>query len=128
MRSSKALHDKMFSSILSAPMRFFDLNSSGRILNRISTDMGSVDEILPPTLMDVVNNLSDLCSVLVVITIINPKMILTVVASIFLFGLIFKFHLRASQDLKRLEGIRKFQKTIYFASHRFILNKIIIID
>lgn len=47
MRSSKALHDVMFSRILRATICFFDFNPVGRILNRFSKDIGIVDELLP---------------------------------------------------------------------------------
>lgn len=33
MRASKNLHNKMFSNILQAPMRFFDTNPSGKYIN-----------------------------------------------------------------------------------------------
>ena len=54
MRSSITLHNQMFSNILSATMRFFDTNPSGRILNRFSKDMGVVDEILPRMYLDTI--------------------------------------------------------------------------
>lgn len=53
MRASTRLHNKMFASITRAPMRFFHLNPSGRILNRFAKDMGAVDEVLPSALLDV---------------------------------------------------------------------------
>lgn len=52
MRSSKALHDKSFLRLLHSPMRFFDTNPSGRILNRFSKDMGAVDEMLPRAIIE----------------------------------------------------------------------------
>lgn len=52
MRASKKLHDKSFLSLLHSPMRFFDTNPSGRILNRFSKDMGTVDELLPKAIID----------------------------------------------------------------------------
>lgn len=52
MRSSINLHNQIFGNILSATMRFFDTNPSGRILNRFSKDMGIVDEILPRMYLD----------------------------------------------------------------------------
>ncbi|CAG9833837.1 unnamed protein product [Diabrotica balteata] len=47
MMSSTHLHSSIFHTLLKAPMRFFDTNPSGRILNRFSKDMGAIDEVLP---------------------------------------------------------------------------------
>lgn len=50
VQASINLHNNMFSKIVYAPMRFFHLNPSGRILNRFSKDVNQVDELLPQTL------------------------------------------------------------------------------
>merc|ERR1711892_762133 len=55
MQSSVNLHEQMFQSIIRAPCRFFDTNPVGRILNRFSKDMGSMDELLPPAIFDVIS-------------------------------------------------------------------------
>lgn len=52
MIASKNLHNRMFSALLKAPMRFFDTNPSGRVLNRFSKDIGCVDEFLPRVLLE----------------------------------------------------------------------------
>lgn len=52
MWSSKSLHNSMFLNVINAPMRFFDTNPSGRILNRFSKDIGNIDELLPKTVLD----------------------------------------------------------------------------
>lgn len=54
MLSSINLHYTIFNKLLTAPMRFFDTNPSGRVLNRFSKDMGAIDEVLPRVLMDAV--------------------------------------------------------------------------
>lgn len=95
----------MFAAILHAPMRFFDLNPPGRILNRVSTDMGLIDELFLPTLMVAFDYMSDVGGIILVIIIVNPTIVAPLAVAIVLIGIIFKLYLRASQDLKRLEGI-----------------------
>lgn len=58
MKASKRLHSKMFHALLKAPMRFFDTNPSGRVLNRFSKDMGAIDEILPRVMWDAIQVMS----------------------------------------------------------------------
>lgn len=117
MRASKVLHDKMFISILRAPMRFFDLNPSGRILNRFSKDMGAIDEVMPRVMMDAVQIILVMVGILIVVIIVNPTMIAALAVSIIFFGLIIKLYLRPSQDLKRLEGICKYLNQRTFESN-----------
>ncbi|RHY26384.1 hypothetical protein DYB32_007668, partial [Aphanomyces invadans] len=45
--ASRRLFDNMTSALLRAPMRFFDTNPIGRILNRYSNDMNTVDSNIP---------------------------------------------------------------------------------
>ncbi|XP_021561645.1 multidrug resistance-associated protein 4, partial [Carlito syrichta] len=52
VHSSQTLHNKMFESILKAPVLFFDRNPIGRILNRFSKDIGHLDDLLPLTFLD----------------------------------------------------------------------------
>ncbi|KAJ6635336.1 ATP-binding cassette sub-family C member 4 [Pseudolycoriella hygida] len=107
MRSSNTLHDKMFARILGTTMRFFDTNSSGRILNRFSRDMGVIDEMLPKALMEALQILLVMFGILIMVSIVNPVMIGAICGAMLLFGCILKLYLRPSQDLKRLEGIAK---------------------
>lgn len=107
MKASRTLHDRMFAKILAAPMRFFDTNPSGRILNRFSKDMGAIDELLPKAIMDAVQVLLVMFGILVVIAIMNPILLLALLGAIILFAGVLKLYLRPTQDLKRLEGITR---------------------
>lgn len=107
MRASKVLHDNMFSSMLQAPMRFFDTNPSGRILNRFSKDMGAIDELLPKNLMEAIQISLVGVGILLMVLIVNPIMICALAGAIVLFYCIIKLYIRPSQDLKRLEGITR---------------------
>jgi ATP-binding cassette subfamily C (CFTR/MRP) protein 4 len=52
LRASTRLHGAMVTRLLRAPLSFFHTNPAGRVLNRLSKDLGSVDEQLPVVLFD----------------------------------------------------------------------------
>lgn len=52
MRASRNIHSKIFHGLLQAPMRFFDTNPTGRVLNRFSKDIGAIDETLPKVCLE----------------------------------------------------------------------------
>ncbi|PZC73708.1 hypothetical protein B5X24_HaOG200327 [Helicoverpa armigera] len=107
MRSSIKLHNQMFSNILTATMRFFDTNPSGRILNRFSKDMGVVDEILPRMYLDTIQVFMVMTGILVLVAIVNPFMLLTtVVCAIFMY-LMTVVYLSTAQAIKRVEGVSR---------------------
>ncbi|XP_049304937.1 ATP-binding cassette sub-family C member 4 isoform X3 [Bactrocera dorsalis] len=105
MHASKVLHDRMFGCILRATMRFFDTNPSGRILNRFSKDMGAIDEYLPKSIMDFIQISLVMFGILIVISVINPILLLAILIVAIVDYWILQLYLRPSQDLKRLEGI-----------------------
>ena len=49
LAASRNLHDKMLYSISRAKILFFQSNPLGRILNRFSSDIGIMDDEIPPT-------------------------------------------------------------------------------
>lgn len=108
MRSSINLHNGMFNSITRAPMRFFNTNSSGRILNRFSKDMGAIDELLPNALIDCLQIGLALIGIIIVIAIVNVWLLLPTAIIGFIFYLIRIFYLSTSRSVKRLEGTSKF--------------------
>lgn len=52
LRISLKLHDRLFRGITRTSMYFFNINSSGRILNRFAKDIRTVDTDVPHTLLD----------------------------------------------------------------------------
>ncbi|XP_036142954.1 multidrug resistance-associated protein 4 isoform X2 [Monomorium pharaonis] len=107
MNSSCNLHNTMFSNLLNAPMSFFNTNPSGRILNRFSKDMGTMDEMLPRVMLEALQMICLVCSVMIMEVILNPWMLLIVMVLIVLFFFATKFYLSTSQNVKRLEGVTK---------------------
>lgn len=52
LRATTNLHDQVFRGISRATMFFYNTNPTGRILNRFAKDIGNIDVLLPPALMD----------------------------------------------------------------------------
>lgn len=107
MHASKVLHDRMFNCVLHATMQFFHNNTSGRILNRFSKDIGTMDEWLPRNMLDIVQHGLVVLGILAVILVVNPVLFPAVIVVAIIDVLVLKLYLRPSQDLKRLESINR---------------------
>ena len=52
VRASFSLHASMLIAVLRAPLSFFDTTPIGRIMNRFSRDIDTVDTVLPGLLQE----------------------------------------------------------------------------
>ncbi|XP_077262946.1 LOW QUALITY PROTEIN: ATP-binding cassette subfamily C member 4-like [Temnothorax americanus] len=107
MKSSCNLHNSMFSNLLQARMSFFHTNPSGRILNRFSKDLGTVDEYLPKIMLEAFQVVFTICGVLTMEAIINQWMLIPIAVLVILFYFATIFYLKTAQNVKRLEGATK---------------------
>ena len=89
IRASIRLHGDMFAHLLRAPSSFFDSHPSGRVLNRFSKDMGAVDEMLPPVMLDVLGIFLSVVGIVAVVVCFKP---VAVVPSAIMF--VASFYLR----------------------------------
>ena len=55
-RSAKLLHDMAMYAVLRSPMRYFDTNPIGILLNRFSKDTYYMDERFPDVFLDFMGN------------------------------------------------------------------------
>lgn len=103
--ASQNLHNSMFHGLISTPMKFFDENPAGRIMNRFTKDLGSVDEVLPKSIFDAFQNNLSIFGAIMITVFTDFKLAIVIVLMSGLFVLARKFYLGASKTLKRLEGI-----------------------
>lgn len=99
----------MFQSIITASMQFFNTNTSGRILNRFSKDLGAVDELLPNAMIDCSQIMLNLVGAAVVVTTVNYYLSIPTLLLCAIFYLIRRYYIKTSRSVKRLEGISKFR-------------------
>ncbi|XP_044525283.1 ATP-binding cassette sub-family C member 4 [Gracilinanus agilis] len=104
VNASQTLHNKMFESILRAPVLFFDRNPIGRILNRFSKDIGHLDDLLPLTFLDFIQTLLQVIGVVAVAMAVIPWIALPLIPLAIIFIFLRRYFLETSRDVKRLES------------------------
>ncbi|KAF5303190.1 hypothetical protein FQA39_LY10103 [Lamprigera yunnana] len=107
MRISINLHDTIFKKISHATMKFFNDNPTGRILNRFSKDLGTIDDYIPFVIDDFVEISLILFGTIVLATVVNVWFILPSCALLLLFYFLRVFFLYTSRSVKRIEGITR---------------------
>ena len=141
IRASRALYHRLLHRILHAPMRFFDTTPIGRILNRFSKDMETIDSAIPDNLMNVAANWTTVLINVIIVTIMLPTItvpLLVLITMIIALGFMFVV---TARELKRIDSVTRsliydqFSETIagvktiraFGASRRFMeqmMNKV----
>lgn len=107
LRSVKVFHNNMIDNIVQCPMRFFDSNPIGRIINRFSSDMGVIDKKLPVTLPVLLRFLMLCLSAILVDVCVTPYFLIVVVFVVAVYYYIQSFFRHSSRELQRLDSITK---------------------
>ncbi|XP_067942774.1 ATP-binding cassette sub-family C member 10-like [Watersipora subatra] len=100
--AAASIHDQLLSSVTKAPMTFFDTTATGRIINRFSSDVYTVDDSLP-FIANIL--LSQVFSILgtVVITIYGlPWFAAVLVPLTLIYYYIQGYYRHTSRELKRI--------------------------
>ena len=105
MRAASFIHERALATLLGTATSFFDTQPIGRILNRFSRDLGYLDELLPSTLLDTVSGLVLCGSTIVLVSAVNPWMVLVSIPVATAFVLIRRYYIRTAREVKRLEGV-----------------------
>ncbi|KAK3084802.1 hypothetical protein FSP39_019339 [Pinctada imbricata] len=107
IRASRNLHRDMLGTILHVPMRYFDVNPSGRIMNRFSSDMGQIDQKLPNTLDSLQRVTLSCLSALVMNALGTPYFLIAAVPLVILYYCLQRFFRASSRELQRLDSVTK---------------------
>ena len=79
VRASRVMHFNMLKNILRSPMVFFETTPTGRILNRFSRDVETIDNTLPSLFRSWVNTTFTVISTIVVISYSTPIFLVMIV-------------------------------------------------
>lgn len=107
LRIAANMHDLMFRGVTRAFMFFFNHNPSGRILNRFSKDVGTIDSSLPVVVIDCMKFFLELAGVTAIVISTNYWMIFPTVLMCGIFYFLRFIFLTTARNVKRVEAISK---------------------
>ncbi|KAM6128193.1 ATP-binding cassette sub-family C member 10 isoform 2-T2 [Pterocles gutturalis] len=105
IHAAVVIHNRLLQRVLKATVTFFDTTPTGRILNRFSSDLYSVDDSLPFFLNIFLANLYGLLGMLVIIAYGLPWIGLVLLPLAVLYFSIQRYYRRTSRELKRLYSV-----------------------
>ncbi|KAK9477858.1 P-loop containing nucleoside triphosphate hydrolase protein [Lipomyces japonicus] len=107
IEAAKHLHNRMAEAVVRSPMSFFDTTPIGRVINRFTTDVYRVDELLARVFSMFFNNTIRVCFTLLVISVTTPAFIILILPLTGLYLYYQRFYLRTSRELKRLDSVSR---------------------
>ncbi|KAK9370171.1 P-loop containing nucleoside triphosphate hydrolase protein [Lipomyces kononenkoae] len=107
IQAARKLHNQMAEAVVRSPMSFFDTTPIGRVINRFTTDIYRVDEVLTRVFSMFFNNTIRVCLTLVVISFTTPAFIILILPLTVLYLYYQRFYLRTSRELKRLDSVSR---------------------
>uniref|UniRef100_A0A3Q3X7J8 Uncharacterized protein n=1 Tax=Mola mola TaxID=94237 RepID=A0A3Q3X7J8_MOLML len=103
--AATAIHNRLLDRVLKATVTFFDTTPMGRVLNRFSSDLYSVDDSLPFILNILLATLFNLLGMLVVISYGLPWVLVPMLPLALFYYRTQDFYRHTSRELKRLCSI-----------------------
>ncbi|KAF9110657.1 hypothetical protein BGX27_006050 [Mortierella sp. AM989] len=107
IRASNRLHDTLLTKMLHLPMSFFDTTPLGRVVNRFSSDIFSIDELLPWTFFNVFICATSVIGTIVVIATTTPLFLAVIPPLFVIYVLIQNYYIKTSRQLKRIDSVSK---------------------
>ena len=108
LKASEKLHEDLTKSIMRAPVSYFDVTPTGRILNRFAADMDKIDLELTQSLAQGVGTVYNVLQAYVTISIATKATFLIPLVPIsVLYYFIQKWFRKSSTEIQRVENITR---------------------
>uniref|UniRef100_I1Q038 ABC transporter C family member 13 n=3 Tax=Oryza TaxID=4527 RepID=I1Q038_ORYGL len=101
------IHADLLNNLIGAPVSFFDQNPSGRILNRLSSDLYAIDDSLPFILNIFGANFFSLLGTLVVISYSQVSFLLILVPLWLIYRNVQFYYRSTSREVRRLDSVAR---------------------
>ncbi|GJJ73167.1 hypothetical protein EMPS_05525 [Entomortierella parvispora] len=103
-KAAKSLHFKMLTAMVRAPMSFFDITSSGKIINRFAHDISSVDIQLPLQFLNFSLIMMMAINIFLFCVMATPYFLIAMIPLGYGYYWLGGFFLISSREIKRLDS------------------------
>ena len=100
LHAAQRLYCQLLTTVLHAPMSFFDTTPMGRILNRFSKDTYMIDDVIPTSLSTFIAAVIRILATLIIITLSTPAFaaVILPVAVVYYLVQVRRFHIVSSEN------------------------------
>ncbi|SCV70703.1 BQ2448_3465 [Microbotryum intermedium] len=103
--ASKTLHRDALASVMHASMAFFDTTPLGRIMNRFSKDIDSIDNELNESIHAALSLFSSVIGAIVLVSIVQPYFLAIVALILCAYAYAGSFYRASAREIKRLDNL-----------------------
>ncbi|KAJ0008012.1 hypothetical protein Pint_30337 [Pistacia integerrima] len=107
LQAAVQVHNTLVNKIINAPVLFFDQTPGGRILNRFSSDLYTIDDSLPFILNILVANFVGLLGIAVVLSYVQVFFLLLLLPFWYIYSKLQFFYRSTSRELRRLDSVSR---------------------
>ncbi|KAG0049393.1 hypothetical protein BGZ83_005801 [Gryganskiella cystojenkinii] len=104
LAASRSLHQQLLRKVSRAKVRFFDTTPIGRIVNRFSSDISTIDDDVSNGLQGIFGSFVTVLGIVVIISVNMPLFMIPAVFIVAIYGAIGALYVPVSRDLKRLNS------------------------
>ncbi|KAJ4899955.1 multidrug resistance-associated protein 11 [Raphanus sativus] len=107
LKAAVRVHSALICKLINAPTQFFDQTPSGRILNRFSSDLYTIDDSLPFILNILLANFVGLLGIVLVLSYVQVLFLLLLLPFWYIYSKLQVFYRSTSRELRRLDSVSR---------------------
>ncbi|XP_044166542.1 ATP-binding cassette sub-family C member 3-like [Acropora millepora] len=105
--ASRHLHKSILVNVMHLPMSFFESTPLGRIVNRFSKDISTIDDKVPMSLASFLRTFCTVVGTIIAISFATPMFLVVIIPLGALYFFIQRIYVATSRQLKRIESVSR---------------------
>ncbi|XP_021717121.1 ABC transporter C family member 13-like isoform X2 [Chenopodium quinoa] len=107
LRAAMRVHDSLLNNLVNSPVLFFDRTPRGRIINRLSSDLYTIDDSLPFIFNILLANFVGLLGVAIVLSYVQIILLLLLLPFWYIYKKLQFYYRSTSRELRRLDSVSR---------------------